>query len=212
MKNMQVQSIFAVMLLILIPVTSQAQDYIITWNDDTLRCELPSNPADAGFRPRANHKNGYLRVAAIFPNDSVRVIDAGEIKGYYRAKHGKSLLCDGQFYSIETKETARTVTDADGKKNPHTWYFMVVDEPGKYASLCKILVYGKRLQTCYYIVKHEDGKGTEGAPASTRKQVAEYLAEKDIAEGLTAFIKENKSYSKMVKEYNRLKEAAEKKP
>lgn len=188
-----------------------AQDYLITWNNDTVYCQLPANPAGEGFRPKGQHKNGYKTLAVIFKNDSIRVINAGEIKGYYRSKHGKGLLCDGMFYSVKVPKTGRMATDAEGKLSGHDWYFMAVDLIGEYASLYKVLVIRKRLYTHYYVIKHTSEQHPQGAFMGTRKQIVAQLAEKGIEEPMKNFIEKNKSFTKMVIEYNRLKKAQEEK-
>ncbi len=154
--------IVAAALLLLMAENCPAQDYIITWNNDTLYCELPANPSKAGFRPRADNKNGYFKLAAIFPNDSARVFKPGEIKGYYRAKHGKQLLCDGMFYSVQSVRPNRPLTDGDSKKGGGDWYFMLAEEVGEYASMYKVMELNKRLNSYYYAVKHDGGKKPEG--------------------------------------------------
>jgi hypothetical protein len=209
-KGMQKKEFFTISLLLLIIISCPAQDYIITWNNDTIPCELPANPQKAGFRPRAEHNNGYFKLAAIFPNDSVRVINPGEIKGYYRAKHGRRLLCDGNFHSVKMVEPHKLQTDADGGKEEPVWYFMIAEEIGEYASMYKVMVVSKRLNTWYYMVKHQHDREPEGVYMSTRRKITEHLAEKDIEEDMAEFIKKNKSYSKMILEYNRLKKAAAK--
>ena len=200
--------IIAATLLLLIGGNCLAQDYIITWNNDTLYCELPANPSKKGFRPRADNKNGYFKLVAIFPNDSVRVFKPGEIMGYYRAKHGKQLLCDGMFYSVQAVRTNRPLTDADGKKSPGDWYFMLAEKVGEYASMYKVMELNKRLNSYYYVVKHTGNKKPEGVFMGTKKQLTAILAEKDIEEGMTDFIKKNRLFGKMINEYNRLKKEA----
>lgn len=207
---MQKKRILTGVFLLFTTISCPAQDYIITWNNDTIASELPANPQKAGFRPKAEHNNGYLKLAAIFSNDSVRVINPGEIKGYYRAKHGRRLLCDGNFHSVKMVEPNKLHIDADGRQEEPVWYFMIAEETGAYASMYKVMVMNKRLNTWYYMVKHNNNKEPEGVYMSTRKKITEYLAEKDIEEEMTEFIKKNKSYRKMIQEYNRLKKAAAK--
>ncbi len=188
---------------------SAAQDYIITWDDDTLFCRLPAKPVKEGFRPRGHHKNGYARIVAVFPNDSIRVFKPGEIKGYYREKHGQSLLCDGRFHSVKVKARNSLVTDAEGKKTMDpAWHFMVLEEEGTYASMYKLLVIDRGVRAWYYIIKHTGEKEPEGLMMTTKRVITEHLAEKDIADEMAGFIKKNRSYRKMMKEYNRLKHAA----
>jgi hypothetical protein len=208
-NNMGKIKVFAVVLLLLVAGNCPAQDYIITWNNDTLYCELPANPSKAGFRPRLDNKNGYFKLAAIFPNDSVRVFKPGEIKGYYRAKHGRGLLCDGMFYSVQSVRPNRPLTDADGKKSGGDWYFMLADEVGEYASMYKVMELNKRLNSYYYVIKHGGSKKPEGVFMGTKKHITAILAEKDIEEPMTGFIKKNRLFGKMINEYNRLKKEAE---
>jgi hypothetical protein len=196
-------------LLLLTAGNCPGQDYIITWNNDTLYCELPTSPKEAGFRPKSDYTNGYYKLAAIFPNDSVRVFNPGEIKGYYRAKHGKQLLCDGMFYSVQVVHPNRPLTDPDRKENNVIWYFMLAEEVGKYASMYKVMVSNNGLKTSYYAVKHTGSNEPQGVFMGPKKQLIATLAEKDIKEAMTDFIKKNRRFRKMINEYNRLKKEAE---
>ena len=80
-----------------------SQDFIITWQNDTIPCKLPGDAKEIGLKPTRKYHNGYERVTALFQNDSLRVINAGEIFGYFRQKHGKKLLCDGYFEAKQIK-------------------------------------------------------------------------------------------------------------
>jgi hypothetical protein len=187
---------------------SNAQDYIVTWSNDTLKTTFPTNPAKERLKPAYKFKNGYLYLPAVFNNDSLRVYRAGEIKAYYREKHGKNLLCDGHFESVKAAVGTRPQRTEEGKLATN-WYFMVPVEKGKYASLYKILIWGRRINTYYYVVKHTGETEPLGVFAMTQKQYQRLLTVPGAEEEMRSYIKTNKRFSKMVVEYNRLMETAQ---
>jgi len=137
--------IFLSCLLLLAKITF-CQDYIVTWNNDTIHCTLPARPGKEGVRPSLKYENGHIRTLAIFPNDSIRVLEAGQVKGYYREKHGKYLLCNGHF---EAKKKLWQGTDTN-------WYFMSRVEAGEYASLYMMYLRISRSPVRYYFLMKKD--------------------------------------------------------
>lgn len=208
--------IFLLTATVLAGLAAGAQDYIITWQGDSIACRFPAKPRKEGFRPAGRYHNGHIRLAAVFPNDSVRIIEAGQVKGYYRAKHGKSLLCNGQFVS-------KRLVDQLGRKNVW-WNFTDKAEPfffvqkvieGKHADLYTFYVqFGSDPPDQYYcITKHNDNDYGKAIVVDNRKKTVEFLSDPDIAEEMKKFrYKKNwQAYQQVVEEYNRLKtEAASK--
>jgi hypothetical protein len=196
------------LLYISFTLCGNAQDYIVTWNNDTLKTRLPTDPAREKLKPAYKFKNGYLYLPAVLNKDSLRVYEAGQIKAYYREKHGKYLLCGGHFESVRTAIGDKQQTTAEGK--PATrWYFMAPVLKGKYASLYKVLVWGKRLTEYYYVIKHIAENEPFGVFAMNRKQYLQLLEVPGATEEMRRFIKTNKQFTKMVAEYNRLMEAVQ---
>lgn len=178
---------------------SFSQDYIITWKGDTVYCRLPAKPGKEGIRPAWKYENGHVRFLAFFPNDSVRVLEAGQVKGYYRGGHGRSLLCNGNF---EARKMAWSRQDTN-------WYFMNRVEEGKHATLYMIyLSSGKAPRAYYFLKKKDDPDPWFTLLLNNRKHLEELLLEEDIKEGMQLFFsgKSRRKYSEAVKEYNRLKE------
>jgi hypothetical protein len=184
------------------------QDYIVTWENDTLPCRLVQHPEKDRLKPAAKYKNGYLRLAVLFPNDSLRIYHPGEIKSYYRARHGRGLLCDGIFHAVKAYNQPGILTNAEGQKDGHEWYFMLLEETGIYASLYKIMILNKRLQTFYYVVRHPVAGNPEGYLLLRKKDIITVLAEPGISVPMTRFIRNNKNFRSFVREYNRLKSIA----
>ncbi len=182
------------------------QNYIVNWQNDTIKALLPFNPVkEQGLKPGWKYKNGFLLLSVLFTNDSLRIIKPGEIKSYYREKHGKWLLCDGYFESIQVIDGGPNKTDTEGRREVN-WYFMQPVYKGKFASLYKILTIGKRMQTLFYLVKHTNKNNNEGVSVVTRKNFINHLQLPNNNEVMERFIKKNKRYSKFVSEYNRLME------
>ncbi|MBL7733315.1 MAG: hypothetical protein JNM88_19260 [Chitinophagaceae bacterium] len=201
------KKIFTVVLLCFFS-NAFSQDYLISWKGDTLFCELPDNPRKEGFRPVGNFTNGYKKIAVFTGADSVRVVEAGQIKGYRRHKHGKNLLCDGYFESVRVPDGNGEYTTPEGK-NEGEWHFMLLEHKGRHASLYKMLVWGRRLYTYYYVVKHGgEAAVPEGYKIFNRSRAEKLLADEDIKTEMQQVIKREKKFTRMVEEYNRLKEAA----
>lgn len=193
-------------LYLLVSISSLAQDYIVSWQSDTIKALLPSNPAkEQGLRPGWKYKNGFFLLSVLFKNDSLRVIKPGEIKGYYREKHGKGFLCNGYFESIQVIEGGENKTNTEGK-NEADWYFMQPVYIGKFASLYKRMRINKRQSTLFYLVKHTSKNNRKGLFVVTRKNFIDHLQVPGNNEAMERFIKKNKLYDKFVMEYNRLME------
>jgi hypothetical protein len=201
------QKIVVLLLAALLVLRADSQDYIVTWNNDTLYCELPGKPGKKGLKPAGNYKNGYMRIAAIFAGDSVRAFEPGQIRGYFRKEHGNDLLCDGNFESVKIPEGDgfRTLT---GPAPAFNWSFLLVEKKGKYASLYKMLRRGKRIYTYYYVVKHHGEHKDRGLYLGSRNRQRKVLVEDDISAEMLKAIKTTKKYTDIVDEYNRLKESA----
>lgn len=201
------------LLLMLLPLLApaEAQDYIITWKNDTLHCEMPGEPRKKGLRPVWKYKDGYYQVAAIFPGDSIRVYEPGQIRGYYRKKHGDGLLCDGNFHSIQVPEGDGFKTRT-GAAPAYTWRFLLLETQGEYVSMYKLLWWGRRLHTTYYAVKHQGPDKDIAYYLTSRKRLRKVLADEDIREYMLAAIQKTGKYKELIAEYNRLKAAAAVKP
>lgn len=187
---------------------SGAQDHVITWDADTLKCIFPDKPRKEGLRPGSKYENGHIRLLARFENDSVRVIEAGEVKGYSRKKHGKSLLCDGIFESVElTEEEQRYIyySRSDGKR----WYFLNRVISGKHASL--YVMYLSRTSgppRSFYFIKKSGTNSTKPVLLRNWKQMFTRLDDLPVSSGFKAenYRGKKKSFLYVVNDYNRLKE------
>jgi len=185
-------------------------DYVVTWQNDTIFCRFPDKPGKEGFKPAWKYKNGHIQLAAVFSNDSVRMISAGEIKSYSRAKHGQSLLCNGNFESIQLVNRDSTLTEEEGKREKN-WFFLNKIVPGKYATLyCKYLFTSRGPRIYYYLVKHTRESNQVPQLVWDWKKTKSMLADEDIADKLRQFrfTKARNKYRELVREYNRLKEEA----
>lgn len=185
-------------------------DYVVTWQNDTIPCRFPDKPGKEGFRPAWKYKNGHTQLAAVFRDDSIRVISAGEIKSYSRAKHGQSLLCNGSFESIQLHTGDSSLTEVDGKKEK-SWFFLNKIVPGKYATLyCKYIFTNKGPRIYYYLVKHAQERNPAPQFVWDWKRTMKILSDEDVAGKLRQFRfkKARTKFSELVKEYNRLKEEA----
>jgi hypothetical protein len=185
-------------------------DYVITWQNDTIPCRLPDKRGKEGIRPAWKYTNGHSKLVVIFSNDSVRIIGAGEVKGYYRAKHGQSLLCNGNFESVQLHSGEPSLTEADGKSEKK-WVFLNRVVSGKYASL--YIIYYKirgRVSPAYYVVKHTEKGSPVYMPILNWKLSVKLLADEETGEKLHQFrfTKATRKYRELVEEYNRLKENA----
>lgn len=178
-----------------------AQDYIITWQNDTVYCRLPENPRKEGIRPAGKYHNGHIRFAAFFGEDSLRILEPKQVKGYFREKHGKKLLCDGHFDARKAIYPGRDTS----------WYYMSRTVQGEYASLYTAYFFaGSRPVRYFFIQKHHAGAVPYYAVyATTHKMIRELLADKDIETEMRSFLtgKRKRKLADAIKEYNRLKAA-----
>lgn len=191
---------------------AQAQDHVITWDADTLQCIFPDKPRKEGVRPGSKYENGHIRLLAHFENDSIRVIEAGDIKRYSRKKHGKSLLCDGVFESVEVTEQEQRYIYS-GRNDGKRWYFLNRIFSGKYASL--YVMYISRTSgppSSFYFVRKMDHEKIKPVLLRNWKQVFDHLHDPVINADFKAenYKGKQKNYLHIVKEYNRLKERVSK--
>jgi hypothetical protein len=184
-----------------------AQDHIVTWNNDTLRGRFSSHLRKEGLRPQYKYNSGFYQSIFYFDNDSLRILKAGEIKSYYRKEHGKKLLCDGHFESwkIYTKELH--YSRYDSRDTAAQWYFVRKIEDGKHAQLYVLTDdCGRGYFTQYFVYK----KGTAALRAvDSKKDAIGYLSDNaSIKNTLDQYRNRRlkKSYTDIVKEYNRIKE------
>lgn len=194
---------------ILLALAAPCQDHIITWKNDTIPCKLTPDPRKAGLKPAGNYRNGYFRIAALYPNDSLRVYDAGQIKGYYRKEHGKGLLCDGHFDALQLAEAAgNLVTEAE--RRSFAWAFLLRVQHGRFASLYKLMKWGRRLNTYFYIVKRGKGNAGTAQLITGNKRIRSLLFEDDIREEMVKAAGKTKNMDSLVAIYNRVREKAAK--
>lgn len=192
---------------------AQPQDYIITWQNDTLVCKLPGDLKKTGLKPVWKYDDGYEKVVTVFENDSIRIIKAGEIKGYHRKDHGKGLLCDGVFEAkqiVTTGQNKRTLVEENRTGNNLPWYFLSRVIEGKYANLyIRYVSDGRDIFAAYYLHRHGIEEENTVLPFFNKKKTIEVLSDGDIANEMKAFKykKSNKGFAEIVNEYNRLKEA-----
>lgn len=191
------------------------QDYIVNWENDTIFCKLPGDAKKAGLKPVWKYEDGYERIVAVSDNDSIRIINAGDIKGYSRQKHGKRLLCDGFFESkqiLYTRQNQRTTVEGENIGNNSKWYFLNRIVQGKYATLyIWYETHGGCTYSSYFINRHGIEASNTVIPFFNKKKMVELLSDSDIASEMKGFKyrKSNKGFSEIVVEYNRLKEEAE---
>lgn len=187
--------------VLLISTLSFGQDYIISWKGDTLQCRLVQDPKKERLKPVYKFRNGHLRMAVVFPNDSIRTYDAGQIRGYYRKTHGKSFLCDGHFESVRYRWNNRD----------STWYFMNRLFKGTHAGLYRVwLRTSDRQSADYYLyLPHAPGSQKffyiEGF--STLRKM---LSEPEVAAQMKPYFSSRKvrHYENIVRQYDRLKTEA----
>lgn len=193
---------------------TMAQDYIITWQNDTISCTLPGNIKKTGIKPIWKYQNGYQSIVTVFSNDSIRVINAGEIKGYSRQEHGKRLLCNGVFEAkkiIGDTKNKLTTTEGENPGEDEPWYFLSRIVQGKYASLYIHYTYQRSsIASSYYLSRHGIEPPDTVIPFFNKKRMIELLSSDDNAEEISRFNyrKSAKGFSEIVNEYNRLKEMA----
>lgn len=199
--------------MVLLTTLVNSQDYVITWKGDSLECQMPGKPWKDGFRPQRKYDNGHLRVPVVFQNDSTRVIEAGDVKGYSRTKHGRGLLCNGIFESkqlLDEKGRKSALSHFGGEEGD--WYFLQRLEEGPYANL--YIVYLRcsagRNDAFYCIIKHAEAQPEKAFVMYNRKRTVQFLSDLDVATGMRNFRykKTRQAYGKIVREYNRLKTEA----
>lgn len=194
------------------------EDMIFTWDGDTINVTMPGQPWKDGVRPASKYDNGYIRTFTVFANDSVRVIEAGEIKGYYRKKHGKRYLCDGYFESrkikpgtyLSTINWGRSGTNS-GKDADNPWYFMAPVVKGKHASLYRIYTWcGQCMHAMYFLGRPEDEDSLMTQPVWTRKEAIKLLSDPDVADAMNDYWEngKKKKIGTIVEHYNTVKESA----
>lgn len=185
-----------------------AQDYIVTWTNDTIACRLSANPKKDRLKPLAKYKNGHERIVSFFDNDSLRTIEPGKIKSYYRKDHGTSLLCNGYFDSklhfFQPKKEKKK------KYRATNWYFLQRVVEGKYASLyLGYFTYGDGCtDDAWYISR----PGTDTAwSLMGKKHAVELLSDAQTREAMKKIIwrSSSKGYSDIVNAYNRIREEME---
>lgn len=185
--------------LLLLCFVSAGQDYIISWQGDTIRCRLVQDPKKEGLKPRYKYTNGHRRLAVVFANDSLRDYDAGEIKGYYRQQHGKSFLCDGHFESVLYSWNGRD----------SSWHFMNRLFKGTYAGLYRIWYRSTDRQSASYFLylPHTPQKFFYIEGFSTLRKM---LSDEDVAEKMKPYFshKNQRHFENIVRQYNRLKSEA----
>lgn len=180
---------------------SFSQDYILNWQGDTIYCQFPDHPRKEGLKPVAKYLNGHIRVAAIFPRDSMRVLEAGQVKAYYREKHGKSFLCDGYFESVKYH----------WNKKDSIWYFMNLVYKGTHASLYRVWFRSTDRQPAWYFLQLPAADGGRQFHyidrfATLRKLLSDAAIEDDLRKQFTK--KGQRHYSDMIRVYDQLKAAA----
>jgi len=201
------------MLLPLVAASARAQDYVITWANDTVACVFPEKPGKKGLRPASKYENGHLRTAAFFPNDSMRVLEAGAVKAYYCQVHGRDLLCNGYFEAKKVTGAAKRALYHSRGNPDNSWYFMNRVVAGKYASLYVVYIRFNKLPVpVYFVSKHNDPDPLEPTLLGERKKLEELFSDDDIKEAMRPLLlrKARKRYPGIVREYNRLKGAASK--
>ncbi len=207
------KSLFVTLSLVFTAYQATAQDYIVTWNNDTIPCIMPPKPAKEGLRPSYRYENGYEKFAAIISKDSMRIIEAGQVKSYSRGKHGKGLLCNGIF---DAKKIAGDTRKEIGLlKKDEQWFFMQRVSTGPYAKL--YIQYSKASDGCivpnYYFSfasDNHDGVVYIGSKKSALKLLMKDAAIAPQLEKLQ-YRKSLKGYIDIIEAYNRLKQEAESK-
>lgn len=193
-------------------------DRIITWSGDTIAVFMPGEPWKEGFRPASRYENGYVRTLALFANDSVRLIEAGEVKGYYRKDHGKRFLCDGYFEArkVDAGKDLQLInwwrTGTGGKQDAdNPWYFMSPVIKNKHVSLYRIYRWcGECMHPVYFISRPEYGDPLLSKPVWTNKETMKLLNDPDVAAEMKDYWKnaKRKRIWKIVEHFNKVKEQA----
>lgn len=204
--------VFTLLLSWVIGISVSCQDYIITWQGDTISCRFPDNPRKEGFRPVKKYLNAHNRLAAVFSNDSVRIIEAGQVKGYYRSRHGQSFLCNGDFVAkkIIYQNTRGAAKPRRNAPDDEGWFFLRKVEEGAFASLYILYKWrgGSRPYLFYCISKHEYGDPLVSVVMKSKNNIIRFLSDPKIDFKNRKFRNNTKGYQEIVKEYNRLKEAS----
>jgi hypothetical protein len=199
--------------MILLTTLLNSQDYVITWKGDSLECYMPEKPWKEGFRPPRKYDNGHLRIPVVFQNDSTRVIEAGDVKGYSRTKHGRGMLCNGVFESkqlLDEKGKETTLWHFGGKED--SWYFLQKLEEGPHANLyiAYLRCSSGGTDVFYCITKQGEGQPDKAFVMVNRKRTVQFLSDPDVETAMKKFRykKTRHAYKKIVREYNRLKTEA----
>lgn len=202
--------IFLFLLFFLLTANAvRAQDYIIDWKNDTISVRLPSKPRKEKMRPAWKYHNGHIRLACYFKEDSLRILEAGSVKGYYRKKHGADFLCDGHFESLRAigwRDNRHHRPETEG----YSWYFMNRVWSGIHASLYMVyLQTGNEPRQLYFIRKHGQPE-TEAHYFEGKTTRRALLADPEIAAEIEEIFSGPKwrRTLELVRTYDRLKEAA----
>ncbi len=188
----------------------KGQDYIVTWNNDTIACRMPTKPAKEGLKQSYKYENGYDKFAVIFAADSLRIIEAGQIKSYKREKHGKRLLCNGVFDAKKISGTSpKQIAESDKDKK---WVFMQRVKTGPFVKLFHH--YKRDNDGCaisyYYLSFAGDNPNNVVYVDSKESAIKLLMKDADVAEQLEKmkYRKSSNGYIDIVNEYNRLKQEA----
>ncbi|MDZ4794303.1 MAG: hypothetical protein SGI83_08515 [Bacteroidota bacterium] len=197
--------LFCISLLFVFDIS--AQDYVVSWNNDTSACKMPEKPWKDGLRPSGLYDNGHVRTVAFFPTDSVRIIEPGKVKGYFRHKHGKRYLCDGYFESRKINEQSLLNLHRNNNESNNPWGFMQAIVKGKYATL--YLLYAKTFRferPVYLIARHDFTDPLYTEVMWTRKEAYTLLADASVKESMEQYRKSMKKQRirGIVEHYNKL--------
>lgn len=167
-------------------------------------CRLVQDPKKEGLKPVYKFRNGHLRLAVVFPNDSVRTYDPSLIRGYYRKTHGKSFLCDGYFESV--------LYQWNGRKSD--WYFMNRLYKGTHAGLYRVwLRTTERNSASYYLYLPQAPGAQKFFYIEGVSTLRKMLSEPEVAAQMQPYFSSRKvrHFENIVRQYDRLKtEAASK--
>ncbi|MES2775283.1 MAG: hypothetical protein V4722_13930 [Bacteroidota bacterium] len=187
-----------------------SQNYIVTWTNDTVSCTFPNKPKKEGLKPAYKYENGYERVAAIFPEDSIRIIEAGQVKSYTRNEHGKGLLCNGTFYAKKIDDDSPKQIDETEKDKK--WHFMQKVSAGPFATL--YMQYSRANDGCilssYYFSFPGDDPDYVVAVDSKKQAIKLLAGDAGNAPQIEKlkYRKSWKGYIDIVEGFNRLKQEA----
>jgi hypothetical protein len=82
------KSILIIVSLALIYNLLSAQDYIVTWTNDTIQCKMVNDPKKEKIPGAKKARFGYQTIFAWLPNNKLSSFTANDLKGYYRSKRG----------------------------------------------------------------------------------------------------------------------------